>query len=46
MRDILINWNKCYWFTIVEQIHDAVDEGTGLSYAFMAIGLETGQFRP
>jgi alpha-amylase len=30
------------WFTpIVEQIHDAVDEG--LSYAFMAIGLETGR---
>jgi alpha-amylase len=27
MRDILIN---CIWFTpIVEQIHDAVDEGTG-----------------
>jgi glycosidase len=31
------------WFTpIVEQIHDGVDEGTGLSYAFTAIGLEIG----
>jgi alpha-amylase len=32
------------WFTpIVEQIHDAVDEGTGLSYPFTDIGQEIGR---
>jgi hypothetical protein len=31
-------------YTIVEQIHDAVDEGTGLSYAFMAIDERLDEF--
>jgi alpha-amylase len=31
------------WFTPIEQIHDAVDEGTGLSYPFTDIGQEIGR---
>jgi alpha-amylase len=39
---ILIIRINAIWFTpIVEQIHDGVDEGTGLSYGFMA-GPKTG----
>jgi hypothetical protein len=31
---------------IVEQIHDAVDEGTGLSYAFMLLDERLDKFDP
>jgi alpha-amylase len=54
LRESQKNWRRLFWqirinaiwFTpIVEQIHDAVDEGTGL-LSFHGIGQEIDGFRP
>jgi alpha-amylase len=55
IKGIKKNWRRLFWqirinaiwFTpIVEQIHDAVDEGTGLSYPFTVLGKRLDGFRP